>query len=111
MQADSSKLKQIAKEIRKQILIMTNRAGSGHPGGSLSCAEILSVLFFHQMRYDAKNPKLADRDRLILSKGHATPALYAAMAEAGFFPKDELETYRRLNSRLQGHASIYTPGI
>ena len=104
-------LKKIAKEIRKQSLIMINMAGSGHPGGSLSCADILSVLFMHQMKFDSKNPKWPDRDRFVMSKGHATPGLYAAMAEAGFFPKDELKTYRQLNSRLQGHASIYTPGI
>lgn len=107
----AEELKAIAKEIRRQSLIMTNRANSGHPGGSLSCAEIMAVLFFHQMKYDARNPKWADRDRFVMSKGHATPALYAAMAEAGFFPKEELKTYRQLNSRLQGHASIYTPGI
>ncbi len=108
-QAD--RLKQIAKEIRIQSLLMTNRVGSGHPGGSLSCAEILSSLFFYKMRYNSKEPKWPDRDRFVMSKGHATPALYAAMAEAGFFPKEELITYRCLNSRLQGHASIYTPGI
>ncbi len=111
MQADSNRLKQIAKEIRKQSLLMTNMAGSGHPGGSLSCAEILSVLFFYQMKYDANNPKWEERDRFVMSKGHATPGLYSAMAEAGFFPKEELKTYRQINSRLQGHASIYTPGI
>lgn len=108
---ETEKLKLIAKEIRKQSLIMTNRAGSGHPGGSLSCAEIMAVLFFYKMKYNPKEPKWAERDRFVLSKGHATPALYAAMAEAEFFPKEELETYRRTNSRLQGHASIYTPGI
>lgn len=77
----------------------------------MSAAEILSVLFFRQMKFDAKNPKWPDRDRFVMSKGHATPALYAAMAEAGFFPKEDLKTYRQLNSRLQGHSSIYTPGI
>ncbi|MBI2142446.1 transketolase [Candidatus Woesearchaeota archaeon] len=107
----TEELKAIAKEIRRQSLIMTNRANSGHPGGSLSCAEIMAVLFFRQMRYDARNPKWADRERFVMSKGHATPALYAAMAEAGFFPKEELKTYRQLNSRLQGHSSVYTPGI
>lgn len=104
-------LRAFAKEIRLQSLLMANRAGSGHPGGSLSAAEILSVLFFRQMKFDAKNPKWPDRDRFVMSKGHATPALYAAMAEAGFFPKEDLKTYRQLNSRLQGHSSIYTPGI
>ncbi len=111
MQANVENLNAIAKEIRIQSLLMTNRAGSGHPGGSLSCAEILSVLFFYKMRYKPNDPKWAERDRFVMSKGHATPALYAAMAEAGFFPKEELVTYRCLNSRLQGHASIYTPGI
>ncbi len=111
MERNPERLKEIAKEIRKQSLIMTNKAGSGHPGGSLSCAEILSVLFFYAMRFDSKNPKWADRDRFIMSKGHATPGLYSAMAEAGFFPKEELATYRQLNSRLSGHAATSTPGV
>ncbi|MBI3034558.1 transketolase [Candidatus Woesearchaeota archaeon] len=111
MEKSADKLSMIANEIRKQSLIMINRAGSGHPGGSLSCAEILSVLFFYQMRYDTRNLKWDGRDRFVMSKGHATPGLYAAMAEAGFFPREELVTYRQLNSRLQGHASIYTPGV
>ncbi|MBI2133292.1 transketolase [Candidatus Woesearchaeota archaeon] len=111
MLADADRLKKAAKEIRKQSLIMTHDAGSGHPGGSLSCAEILSALFFYKMKYNPKDPKWPDRDRIVMSKGHASPALYAALSEAGFFPKEELKTYRQLNSRLQGHASIYTPSI
>ena len=111
MQRDPKRLREIAKELRRQSLIMTNRAGSGHPGGSLSAAEIMATLFFYAMKYDSKNPKWDGRDKFVMSKGHATPVLYAVMAEAGFFPKEELETYRKLDSRLQGHASVYTPGI
>ncbi len=90
---------------------MTFEVKSGHPGGSLSAAEIITALFFYKMRYDPKNPKLPERDRFILSKGHAAPALYAALAMAGFFPEEELLTLRKPGSRLQGHPSISTPGI
>src|SRR3954447_9180076 len=86
-----------AKEIRKDILRMTTEAGSGHPSSSLSATEFVTALYFGGfLRYDVKNPKWADRDRFILSKGHAAPVLYAAMAEAGYFPKDEIMTLRKL---------------
>lgn len=82
---------------------MLLEAGSGHPGGSLSATEVLIALYFHKMRHDPKKPKWPDRDRFILSKGHAAPLLYAVLAEAGYFPIEELTTFRKLNSRLQGH--------
>jgi len=92
---------------------MVTNAQSGHPGGSLSAVEILCSLYFSgMMRYDVKRPDWPDRDRFILSKGHASPVLYGVLAEAGYFPTDELMTYRKLNSRLQGHPKIHTaPGI
>ena len=108
---DAAELKGIAKIIRRRIIEMINEAKSGHPGGSLSCVEILVSLYFNKMKYDPENPMWPDRDRFILSKGHAAPALYAVLAEAGFFPTEELKTLRKLGSRLQGHASMYTPGI
>ena len=93
----------IARELRKEVIRMLTAAGSGHPGGSLSSAEILTALYFYLMRYDPANPRWADRDRFVLSKGHGCPILYAALAWAGFFPKDELRTLRKLGSPLQGH--------
>ncbi len=110
MHKSIEELKLIAKKIRIHSLNMTNRAGSGHPGGSLSSAEIMSVLFFYQMKYEPKNPAMST-DRFIMSKGHATPALYSTMALAGFFPEEELSTYRQLNSRLSGHPTTKLPGI
>lgn len=101
-------LKQMAKEIRIDIINMLAEAGSGHPGGSLSSVEILVSLFFYKMRHDPKNPKWEDRDRFVLSKGHGVPVLYATLAEAGYFPKEELMTLRKLGSRLQGHADSVT---
>lgn len=98
-------LKEKAKEIRRHIIRMTGEAQSGHPGGSLSAVEILTALFFKIMRHDPKNPKWAERDRFILSKGHATPVYYSALAEAGYFDKELLLTYRKLGSVLQGHPS------
>lgn len=91
---------------------MTTKAGSGHPGGSLSAADIITALYFHHMRYDPENPKWEDRDRFVLSKGHACPALYAALSEAGFFPKDILWTLRKTGSILDGHPDMTkTPGV
>jgi transketolase len=91
---------------------MVAAAGSGHPGGSLSAAEIVAALFFHVMRYDPKNPSWPDRDRFILSKGHAAPVLYAALAQAGYFAHSDLETLRKLGSHLQGHPDqTMTPGV
>lgn len=101
-----------ARRIRQHIVKMTHIAGSGHPGGSLSAVEILTCLFFKIMRHNPKDPQWADRDRFILSKGHAAPALYAVLAESGYFPIDELWTLRKLGSRLQGHPSMTcTPGV
>jgi transketolase len=102
-----------AKEIRKDILKMTTEAGSGHPSSSLSATEFVTALFFGGfLVFDVKNPKWPDRDRFILSKGHAAPVLYAAMAEAGYFPKDEIMTLRKLGSPLEGHPNMArVPGI
>ncbi len=104
-------IKDLAKNMRIDILNMTSNANSGHPGGSLSSTDIVSVLYGSIMNYDSSNPKWEDRDRFILSKAHACPVLYAALAETGFFDKSELMTFRKLNSRLQGHAHIKTPGV
>ena len=101
-----------AKAIRSNIVAMVTEAQSGHPGGSLSATDILATLYFAEMNIDPKNPKKVDRDLLVLSKGHAAPALYATLAERGFFPKEELLTLRKINSRLQGHPSMATvPGV
>ena len=106
------KLQKIANEVRKDILTEVFHAKSGHPRGSLSVADILTCLYFEEMNVDPVNPAKADRDRLVLSKGHATPALYAVLAERGFFPKEELTTLRALGSRLQGHPNMNdTPGV
>ncbi|MHB0913780.1 MAG: transketolase [Armatimonadota bacterium] len=105
-------LEEKAAEMRKDIVIMTGAAQSGHPGGSLSAADIVSALFFHVMKHDPKNPKMADRDKFVLSKGHASPVLYAALAEAGYYPKEEITTFRAINSRLQGHPDLRKlPGV
>jgi len=102
----------IAKKLRRHIITMTGKAGSGHPGGSLSAVEIVTALYFGRLRHKPSDPKWADRDRFILSKGHAAPLLYAALAECGYFPVDELLTLRQLDSRLQGHADrTVTPGV
>lgn len=101
-----------ANTIRQEIVKMVAGASSGHPGGSLSAADILTVLYFHEMNIDANNPNDPDRDRFVLSKGHASPVLYGALAEKGYFPKEELSTFRKLNSRLQGHPSKKAlPGV
>lgn len=110
--ASVKRLEKVATDLRKIILKMIHHAGSGHPGGSLSAVDILTVLYFHEMRIDPKNPEWKDRDRFILSKGHACPALYAVLAEKGFFPKEELFSLRKINSKLQGHPDmITTPGV
>jgi len=102
----------MAKKLRRHVITMTATAGSGHPGGSLSAADIITALYFHVLRCDPENPRWSDRDRFILSKGHAAPILYAALAEAGYFPVTELATLRKLDSRLQGHTdSKFTPGV
>lgn len=105
-------LKDHARAIRSNIVAMVTEAQSGHPGGSLSAADILTTLYFAEMNVDPQNPALAGRDRFVLSKGHAAPVLYATLAEKGFFPKEELLTLRKINSRLQGHPSMKSlPGI
>ena len=101
-----------AKRIRRSIITMLTEAGGGHPGGSLSAVEILCALYFDVLQHDPKRPDWPDRDRFILSKGHAVPVLYATLAEAGYLPVEELMTLRKLGSRLQGHSKINTvPGI
>ena len=96
-----------AKSIREDILRMTTEAGSGHPSSSLSAVEVVTALYFGGfLRHDPKNPHWPDRDRFILSKGHAAPVLYAALAEAGYFPHDEIMTLRKLGSPLEGHPNM-----
>lgn len=105
-------LEQTTCQLRVEILKMLNSAKSGHTGGSLSAIDVLTVLYFHQMRHDPSNPKWEDRDRFVLSKGHAAPALYACLAEAGYFSRDDLKTLRRFGSHLQGHPDMNkTPGV
>lgn len=99
-------LKEIARTIRIDIINMIAEANSGHPGGSLSAVEVISSLYFKEMRHDPKNPTWPDRDRFILSKGHAAPALYSAMARSGYFDPDLLLTLRRFGSPLQGHPEV-----
>lgn len=107
-----TRLLAVSTRLRWQVLEMITEAGSGHPGGSLSAAEIMSTLYFHVMRVDPNNPAWPGRDRFVLSKGHAAPVLYAALAELGFFPVEELGTLRKLGSRLQGHPDAKrTPGV
>ncbi len=105
-------MKAIAKKLRRHVITMTGKAGSGHPGGSLSAAEIVTTLYFKLLRHNPADPKWPDRDRFILSKGHAAPLLYAVLAECGYFPVEELLTLRQLDSRLQGHTDrLLTPGV
>ena len=108
-----SELKEMAKTVRSDIVTMTNRAGSGHPGGSLSATDLLVGLYFGDMlRVDPENPEWRERDRFILSKGHVAPVLYSVLARRGFFPVEELWTLRRLGSILQGHPHKgSTPGL
>lgn len=105
------RLTEISKNIRKLILETVAEAGSGHPGGSLSAVEILVTLYFYKMKHDPKNPLWEDRDRFILSKGHASPLLFSILAQAGYFPIEELKTFRKINSRLQGHPDFKAPGV
>ena len=101
-----------ALNIRKNIINMIFNAASGHPGGALSLTDILTVLYFKELNVDEHNPQKEDRDRFVLSKGHASAALYATLAERGFFPKDELVEFRKLDSRLQGHPDMkHIPGV
>lgn len=97
------KLEEVSKNLRRSIVEMVYHAKSGHPGGSLSIADILSVLYFEEMNVDPKNPKMPNRDRLVLSKGHAAPALYAALMEKGYIDKSLVTELRKYGSPLQGH--------
>ena len=107
-----TEMESVAKRLRRHIITMTGTAGSGHPGGSLSAVEIATALYFRLLRHKPSDPKWADRDRFILSKGHAAPLLYATLAECGYFPVEELTTLRQLDSRLQGHTDrTITPGV
>ena len=101
-----------AAKVRLGILEGTYNAGSGHPGGSLSAADVMTYLYFCEMNIDEKDPKKADRDRFVLSKGHAAPVYYSVLAERGFIPKEDLKTLRKLDSYLQGHPDMkHTPGV
>ena len=105
-------LENISKLIRRDIVTMLTESASGHPGGSLSIADIMSVLFFDEMNIDPKDPKNPDRDRFVLSKGHAAPVLYSALARRGYLEVEELNTLRKIDSRLQGHPNMNDlPGI
>lgn len=107
-----SELKKTANEVRKNIMTAVYYAHSGHPGGSLSAADILTYLYFEEMNIDPKNPKKADRDRFVLSKGHAAPGLYSILAERGYFGKEELKGLRHVGCFLQGHPDMkHTPGV
>ena len=107
-----TELKQTAVEVRKGIVTATHAAKSGHPGGSLSATEIFTYLYFEEMNIDPKNPKMEDRDRFVLSKGHTAPGLYSALANRGYFPVKDLETLRHTGSYLQGHPDMkHIPGV
>ena len=105
-------LKTKAKNIRRNIVEMVYSASSGHPGGSLSITDVLTALYFSELNVDINNPKDENRDRLVLSKGHCSPALYSALAEKGFIPKEDLKTFRKVDSYLQGHPDMKKiPGV
>ena len=109
---DIKELEEIARKVRIGIIESTYNAKSGHPGGSLSVADILTVLYFNQMNIDENNPKSQSRDRLVLSKGHVAPALYSTLAERGFFDKENLKKLRKVDSILQGHPDMKNiPGV
>lgn len=108
----NQELAKVANEVRKGVVTGVHAAKSGHPGGSLGAADIMTYLYFEEMDVDPADPHRADRDRFVLSKGHCAPALYAVLAERGFFGKEELETLRHIGSRLQGHPNMNdTPGV
>ena len=109
---DNQELKKIANEVRKGIITATHSAKSGHPGGSLSAADVYTFLYFEEMNIDPEKPVDENRDRFVLSKGHTCPGLYSVMAQRGYFPVEELKKLRKVGSRLQGHPSMhYLPGI
>lgn len=108
----NEELELMAKKVRKRIIEAVYSNNSGHPGGSLSIADILTVLYFKEMNIDPKNPKWEERDRLVLSKGHCSPALYSCLANRGYFPVEDLKTFRNINSYLQGHPDMKNiPGV
>ena len=104
-------LQKMANEVRKGIVTSTHAAKCGHPGGSLSAADIYTFLYFEEMNIDPKNPQMEDRDRFVLSKGHTAPGLYSTLANRGFFPVEDLTTLRHLGSYLQGHPNMHIPGV
>ncbi len=109
---DNLELQKMANEIRKGVVSAVHAAKAGHPGGSLSAADIMTFLYFEEMNIDPANPKWDDRDRFVLSKGHCAPVLYSALAHKGYFPVEDLLTLRKLGSHLQGHPCMqHTPGI
>ena len=109
---DNKKLEKMANEIRKGVIVSTHSAKSGHPGGSLSATEIYAYLYFEEMNIDPTQPKKADRDRFVLSKGHAAPGYYATLANRGFFPVEDLKNLRHIGAYLQGHPDMkHTPGV
>ena len=109
---DNKKLEEMTKKVRLGIIEAVYNNQSGHPGGSLSIADIMTVLYFNEMNIDNENPKWEDRDRLVLSKGHCSPALYSALANRGYFPVEDLKTFRNINSYLQGHPDMkHIPGV
>ena len=109
---ENLQLKKIANEVRKNIVTGLHSAKSGHPGGSLSAADMMTFLYYEEMNVDAKNPQNPDRDRFVLSKGHAAPVLYGVLAEKGFIPKEDIVTLRKPDSYLQGHPDMkHTPGV
>lgn len=113
-EATVRRLEQTARRLRVDIVDMLQKAGSGHPGGSLSAIDMVTALYFQVLRHDPENPRRPDRDRFVLSKGHGVPAVYACMAEAGYLKREELQTLRRLGSRLQGHpvtSFVLAPGV
>ena len=108
---DVNSLKDKALTIRREIIEAVNRAGCGHPGGSLSAVEIMIALYGYTMNHDPQNPQWEERDRLIISKGHCSPVAYVSLSNFGYFPKEEMKTYRKFNTRLQGHVHVKVPGV
>ncbi len=109
---ENLELQKTANEVRKGIVTAVHAAKAGHPGGSLSAADVFTYLYFEEMNIDPKDPKKADRDRFVLSKGHTAPGLYSTLANRGYFPVEDLKTLRQIGSHLQGHPCIqHTPGI
>ena len=109
---NTAELSSVCKQVRRDIITMIANAGSGHPGGSLSMVELMTSVFYNHMRINPKNPKNPDRDRFVLSKGHAAPCYYAVLAELGFISRDEFTNFRQLHSILQGHPDCKkVPGV